>query len=378
MPTPPVPDRELQAAADAYREAGNSYLRGAELLGMNYTKYRHRVDLAKAKGMHLSPGARKVIDRAQLSPVEARGGWIHDYDSDGKKVGTTRWQAPQDDPATLLDRVRDAFDNLPAAKPVDAPKHHNADLMTVYPIADAHVGMMAWGKETGEDYDTRIACERITEWMGRLVDCSPMSAEALILDVGDLLHADDQTNMTPRGGHILDVDTRYFKTVDATIAALVAATNYALIRHQRVTVKILPGNHDPHACLAIVFALAAHYRDEPRVTVLKEPGEWYVQRWGNCLLSAHHGHGGKPERMVMFLADQHAAIWGQTRHRFLWTGHMHHLKAADIGGVQWEQLRALTAKDAYAVSNAYTARAQLQGITLHKERGEISRVKVGL
>jgi hypothetical protein len=46
--------------------------------------------------------------------------------------------------------------------------------------------------------------------------------------------------------------------------------------------------------------------------------------------------------------------------------------------VQWEQLRALTAKDAYAVSNAYTARAQLQGITLHKDRGEISRVKVGL
>ena len=378
MPTPPVPDHELQAAADAYRETGNSYLRGAELLGMKYPKYRHRVDLAKAKGLHLSPGARNVIDRAQLSYGEAKGGWVHDYDADGKKVGTTRWAAPSDDPATLLDRVRDAFDNLPAAKPVDAPKHHHADLKTVYMIADAHVGMMAWGKETGEDYDTRIACDRITEWMARLVDCSPMSAEALILDVGDLLHADDQTNMTPRGGHILDVDTRYFKTVDATIAALVAATNYALLRHQRVTVKILPGNHDPHACLAIVFALAAYYRDEPRVTVLKEPGEWYVERWGDCLLSAHHGHGGKPERMVMFLADQYAEMWGQTRHRFLYTAHLHHLKAADIGGVQWEQLRAMTAKDAYAISQAHSARAQLQAVTLHRDRGEISRVKVGL
>lgn len=52
--------------------------------------------------------------------------------------------------------------------------------------------------------------------------------------------------------------------------------------------------------------------------------------------------------------------------------------SADIGGVVWEQLRALTARDAYAISNAYTARAQLQAITLHKDRGEVQRVKVGM
>jgi hypothetical protein len=38
----------------------------------------------------------------------------------------------------------------------------------------------------------------------------------------------------------------------------------------------------------------------------------------------------------------------------------------------------VTARDAFAASHAYTARAQLQGITYHKERGEIQRVKVGL
>ena len=52
------------------------------------------------------------------------------------------------------------------------------------------------------------------------------------------------------------------------------------------------------------------------------------------------------------------------------------MKAADIGGVQWEQLRALTARDAYAVSNAYVARSQLQAVTLHREFGEVQRVKV--
>ena len=80
--------------------------------------------------------------------------------------------------------------------------------------------------------------------------------------------------------------------------------------------------------------------------------------------------------MVFFMADEYAPMWGRTRHRFLFTGHLHHHKSADIGGVQWEQLRAVTERDAYAVGHAYTARAQLQAITYHKTRGEVMRVKV--
>jgi hypothetical protein len=94
------------------------------------------------------------------------------------------------------------------------------------------------------------------------------------------------------------------------------------------------------------------------------------------LIAAHHGDKAKAQRIINRLADDYAEMWGRTRHRFLWTGHLHHHKAQDIGGVQWEQLRAVTARDAYAVSHAYTARAQLQAITYHRERGEVSRVKV--
>ena len=94
------------------------------------------------------------------------------------------------------------------------------------------------------------------------------------------------------------------------------------------------------------------------------------------MLAAHHGHGAKADRIVHFIADQYREVWGATRHRFLWTGHLHHHKSQDIGGVQWEQLRAVTARDAYAVSHAYASRAQLQAITYHRDRGEIMRVKV--
>lgn len=94
------------------------------------------------------------------------------------------------------------------------------------------------------------------------------------------------------------------------------------------------------------------------------------------MIAAHHGDKARADRLVMFLADEYAELWGRTLHRFLWTGHLHHHKSQDIGGVTWEQLRAVTARDAYASSHAYTARAQLQAITYHKTLGEIQRVKI--
>lgn len=45
--------------------------------------------------------------------------------------------------------------------------------------------------------------------------------------------------------------------------------------------------------------------------------------------------------------------------------------------MRWERLRAVTARDAYSVANAYVSRAELQGITYHREKGEVHRVRVG-
>jgi hypothetical protein len=159
--------------------------------------------------------------------------------------------------------------------------------------------------------------------------------------------------------------------------ALAASVETALTKHNRVKLRILPGNHNPHSYMAIVFAMVERYRDNPRVKVYSNPSEFFVMEHGRVLIAAHHGDKGKAARLAEFIADEFAEMWGRTKHRFLWTGHLHHHKSQDIGGLQWEQLRALTARDAYAVSHAYCARAQLQAITYHRERGEVMRVKVG-
>lgn len=377
MSTPPLPHEDKLEAIRLWQQHGRSVRGAATASGLNYNTFKYRLEMAKREGLHLSSGARTIVSAQGLSPSEARGGWLHHYTDDGRKLAATYWRPETPETQDVIERIREAVSCIPPAIPAPPPDYSDADLLTLYPIADAHIGMLSWGRETGEDYDTEKAATRLREWIARAVAASPPSQHAIILDVGDLTHADDQTNMTPRSKHGLDVDTRHYRTVEVTIAAIGAAMEAALAKHETVTLRILPGNHNPTAYLAILFALVERYRDHPRAKVQSVPGEFFVHQFGRCLIAAHHGDKAKADRLVHFVADQYAELWWRARHRYLFTGHLHHHKSQDIGGVQWEQLRALTARDAYAVSHAYTARAQLQGITYHRERGEVMRVKVG-
>jgi hypothetical protein len=365
--------REL---ADLIRARNITELRAlATATGLHRKTIQERLDrMNKVLGMPADLAERLKAGGAS-DPADVHSAWLKDPDGDSVYVYFGKNEKTELD---ALEHIREAMQDIPLAPLVLPPAHVDADLLTIYPIADAHVGMVAWGRETGEDYDTNLASARITDWIGRCIAASPASGTALILDVGDLMHADDQTNQTPRSKHVLDVDTRHYRTIEVTIAALATSVQLALMKHAKVIVRILPGNHNPHSYMAIMFALAERYREEPRVEVQKVPGEFFMMEFGKVMVAAHHGDKAKADRLVHYVADQYAEAWGRTKHRYLFTGHLHHHKSQDIGGITWEQLRAVTARDAYAVSHAYAARSQLQAITLHKDRGEVQRVKVGM
>jgi hypothetical protein len=352
-------------------ERTGSYNATARELGLNESTVRRSMNQMKTR----DPAMQGAMDAVGTGLVPSLA-WIKTK-ATADAPGYSVMLKPADEPPEVTaDRIKAAMADLDAIKPVPAPAYVEADLCTLYPISDVHVGMRAWAKEVGEDYDTDLATERLKSWVGKCVAASPASHTAIVLDVGDLTHADDQTALTPKNKHSLDVDTRHFRTLDMTIQALAVCVELALAKHQRVIVRILPGNHNVNSYMAVMFALAERFRDNSRVSVQKVPGEFFVHEFGKVLLAAHHGDKAKADRLVHFLADQFAEMWGRTKHRFLFTGHLHHHKSQDIGGCTWEQLRAVTPRDAFAFSNAYTARAQLQAITFDRNRGEVSRVKV--
>lgn len=367
MPTPPM-DRAKIAEARELVERFGTVAEASRASGIPYStlekRYKRQIDPAVEEGM-------QAIGTGLVPQLV----WAKTKSTDGTSFSVLL--KPELETEHLADRIRGALDGIPAIPAISRPEYADGDLLAVYPLADVHLGLMSWGKETGTDWDTRAGAERVQAWVGQCVASTPPAETAILLDVGDLTHADDQTNQTPQSKHQLDVDTRFFKTIETAIATLAAATEILAKRHDRVIVRILPGNHNRTSFMAVLFALAQRYRNNPQIEVQAVPGEFFIYEFGRVMIAAHHGDKAKADRMAHFIADEYAEAWGRTKHRFLFTGHLHHHKSQDIGGLQWEQLRAVTPRDAYAYSHAYSARAQLQSITYHRTRGEVQRVKVG-
>lgn len=278
-----------------------------------------------------------------------------------------------------IEALRGAFDDLPAASPIIPPTAADDDCLTLYPLPDLHLSLYAWKAEAGQNWDLQIANDAYRSAMRQVSDCSPASGTGVVLGGGDYLHANTDEFRT-QSGNVLDGDGRTDKVIDEAIALAVFQVDLALAKHKRVVVRFLKGNHDSYSSIAIVYALAAHYRMEPRVTVDKDPSLFWWLRFGKVLLGATHGHTVKATEMPLIMANRVPKDWGETRHRFIHMFHIHH-KTQHVfegGGVVTESHQAPVAQDAYHYGKGYLSARSMQSITYHSERGEIVRNRVVL
>lgn len=300
-------------------------------------------------------------------------------DERGREVVKWIKTGPADDTANLVDALKDAFAAYEGIAPlIPAPTLFDSDLLTLYPLPDLHVGMHSWAQETGESYDLDIITRRAHEMASDLIGQSRPSKHAVILGLGDLFHMNDQRNMTPRSGHILDVDGRWPKVYEAGIRIVMNIIELAAQKHERVTVRILPGNHDPDAASTLAVALRVFYAANPRIEVDSDPSLHWFYRFGQVLFGATHGHTMKPDRMAMMLATDRAADWGTTEHKHFFFGHIHHESAKEVGPVRVESFNTIAAKDAYAHGAGHRSGQALNALTFHKARGEVGRHRVNL
>ena len=273
----------------------------------------------------------------------------------------------------LIDRLKDAFANVNATPTVLAPERTLDDLLTVYPVMDMHLGMRAWGPETGDqDYDLDLATQDVRSAFSKVFNLTPDSREAILILGGDTLHADDNRAETPASKHKLDVDGRHYRVLENSIALMGEVVESLLGKHDKVRVRVLRGNHDEHSHLVLSFALAERYRNEPRLVIERDPRDLFMYQWGGCAIFAHHGDKAKPGQLALYLSDV-CPFWSETRHRHVLTGHVHHDQSKDLGPVRWESLRAFCPPDAYAASMGYGGRRALQALTFHKQDGLVLR-----
>lgn len=263
--------------------------------------------------------------------------------------------------------------------PLVKPKgKHSEDLLSLYTLTDFHLGMYSWADETGASWDMTIAENVLLNAFSEMINGSPDSEMAIFAQLGDLLHWDGLLALTPTAKNVLDADTRFPLLVQTAISVCLKAVEMLLHKHNKVHVLMAEGNHDMASSVWLRAIMVNTFRNNPRVTVDGSPWPFYSFLWGKVFLGWHHGHLQKMDNLpLLFATDpKFKRDHGSADFTYIHTGHMHHQKVIDKGGVVVEQHPTLSARDAHGARGFLSSNREAKVITYHKETGEKSRCTV--
>lgn len=259
-------------------------------------------------------------------------------DGNGLVVETLYQVTAHLQPRTLTDEGRmeavaaaviDAMRSAPP-RPISGPRGHRVGqppqtgLLLEVSAPDLHIGKLAWAEATGEvDWNLDEAERAYRRALGSLLrKASPFAPERALLVVGnDLLHVDGPSNATTKGtpqdvaGMWQQAFRRALDLMQLTIESVAAIAP--------VDVVTIPGNHAAALEHVLGEALAALYRDDPRVTVDATAAPRKYRVWGNVLLGFTHGHGEALDDLPAIMAAEAPEAWGRTSVREWHTGHLH-------------------------------------------------------
>ncbi len=287
------------------------------------------------------------------------------------------WERQSPDLAAQQEALRAAFDamaaQLPRVKPIRPPAITHEHLCNTYTLTDCHMGMLAWHKEGGADWDVGIAERTLSGVFEHMVRNAPKASTGIVAQLGDFLHSDGLLPVTPTSRHVLDQDGRFEKIVGATIRVLRRTVDHALGHHDRVVVLMAEGNHDLASSVWLRAMFKALYEHEPRVEVIDSPLPYYVHQHGQTMQGFHHGHLKRNEDLPLLFAAQFPRVWGSTVKRYAHTGHRHHGEEKEHSGMTVIQHPTVAARDAHASRGGWLAERQATAMTFHDRHGLVAR-----
>jgi len=293
------------------------------------------------------------------------------YNRDGVAAG--QWVKSTLDQTAYQATLQAMADGISAGieprQPIKPPTQTDSDLLTVYPLGDPHSGLYAWIKETGQAFDM-AEYERInTLAIDAIMAGSPRSETALYIDLGDTTHASDDKKRTPGSGHYLDVSGRICEAIESSFKLKAYHIDRLLEHHQHVIFRLNRGNHDPVTAVAISGMVRERYRLNERVTVVEPYNPYWYFEFGKVMIATAHGDGAKAPQMGPIMATDQAEMWGRTKHRHAFLGHVHHWKGEGFPGVTVEYFGTLAAPDWYSHHAGYRSTREIKSITFHREHG---------
>jgi len=302
-------------------------------------------------------------------------------DKDGKTIiEWTKTSVTEEDRLKVLKTVIDTLKkDITPTKPISKPlSFKDNKLCNQYTLTDFHLGMMAWDEESGDNWDIKIAEDKLVKFFEKSIETSPKANSAIFAQLGDFLHWDGLDAVTPQNKHVLDADTRFTKLVRVSIRVIRRVIKMLLEKYQKVTVIMAEGNHDPARSIWLRELLFDFYREEHRLIIDTNPDPYYCVTWGKNCLFYHHGHKRKINNIDAVFVSKFKKDFGLSDFIYAHIGHLHNFKVNETNLMIVEQHRTLAAKDAYASRGGWVSDRDSKVITYHKDYGEVGRLTINI
>jgi len=250
----------------------------------------------------------------------------------------------------------------------------NTDVIPWFNIGDAHLGMVAYDKEVGHDFDLEIAERELCAAMGWHIERNEGYERCVIQDMGDMTHYENFSAKTEASGHDLDYDTRYPKMIKAYRRTMEWIVKKALTHFKYVDVIINQGNHSRTNDIWMAVHLDAMFKETERVTVLNNECIFIPYRMGNTFVMCHHSDKCRPKNLGDVMVTDFRQDYGETEYHYIDIGHIHHhMVSKEHAGVKIESFNQLATMDRYAHDAGYRSRSCLTVVRRSKTYGEVGR-----
>jgi len=270
----------------------------------------------------------------------------------------------------LLNTLKDHSPNYVKLK---RKKLKDGHLLVIDP-ADIHIGKLCTAFESGSDYNSQIAVKRVLEGVdGILQKANGFNIDKInFIGGNDILHIDTPQRKTTSGTP-QDTDGMWYTNF------LIAKKLYVdilekLIKIADVHFTFNPSNHDYTNGFFLADVVKTHFRNCKNITFDTSIAHRKYFTYGSNLIGTTHGDGAKQSDLPLIMANE-SKDWSDTKHRYIYTHHVHHKNSKDYHGVTVESLRSPSGTDSWHHRNGYTLVPKaVEGFIHHKDHGQVARL----
>ena len=259
-------------------------------------------------------------------------------------------------------------------KPIVRERYPDSCLLVIDP-ADVHIGKLARSFETGEEYNSQIAVQRVKDGVQGILDkTAGFNIDKILFIAGnDIMHVDTPKRVTTSGTP-QDTDGMWYDNF------LLAKRLYVDVVDQLMQVADVrfmfnPSNHDYQSGFFLADSISSWFKKCKNVSFDVSIAHRKYYKYHNNLIGTTHGDGAKAQDLPLLMAQEAKKDWAEAKNRYVYIHHIHNKMSKDFIGVTVEALRSPSGTDSWHHRNGYQHSPKaVEGFVHSKDHGQIARI----